>query len=88
MRVDGENSGGAAALAAALPLQVIDPDVHNLVSGGPDERRRFLDWLAFHVEPEYLALWRQFRRALKQRNAALKAGGAREALQALGPGVL
>jgi DNA replication and repair protein RecF len=71
----------AAALAAALPLQVIDPDVHNLVSGGPDERRRFLDWVVFHVEPEYLGLWRQFRRVLKQRNAALRAGGHREALR-------
>lgn len=82
VRVDGESAGGAAALASALPLQVIDPDVHNLVSGGPDERRRFLDWLVFHVEPEYLALWRQFRRTLKQRNAALKAGGSRDALRA------
>ena len=82
VRIDGDSSGGAAALAAALPLQVIDPDVHSLVSGGPDVRRRFLDWLAFHVEPDYLVLWRQFRRALKQRNAALKAGGPRESLQA------
>jgi len=81
VRVDGDSSGGAAALAAALPLQVIDPDVHNLVCGGPDERRRFLDWLVFHVEPEYLALWRQFRRVLKQRNAALRAGARRESLR-------
>ena len=81
VKVDGVSSGGAAALAAALPLQVIDPDVHNLVCGGPDERRRFLDWLVFHVEPGYLALWRQFRRVLKQRNAALKAGARRESLR-------
>ena len=82
VRVDGDDSGGAAALAAALPLQVIDPDVHNLVSGGPDERRRFLDWLVFHVEQDYLGVWRQFRRALKQRNAALKAGGRGKSLTA------
>jgi DNA replication and repair protein RecF len=82
VRIDGDSGGGAAALAAALPLQVIDPDVHNLVSGGPDERRRFLDWLAFHVEPDYLGLWRQFRRALKQRNAALKGAASQEALRA------
>lgn len=81
VKVDGDTSGGAAALAAALPLQVIDPDVHNLVCGGPDERRRFLDWLVFHVEPEYLGLWRQFRRVLKQRNAALKSGARGEALR-------
>jgi DNA replication and repair protein RecF len=70
--VDGASDGGAAALAAALPLQVIDPEVHNLVAGGPEQRRRYLDWIAFHVEHEHLAAWRRFRRALKQRNAALK----------------
>ena len=75
VRVDGEAARGAADLAATLPLQVIDPDVHNLVSGGPDERRRYLDWIAFHVEHDYLDHWRNYRRALKQRNAALKAGG-------------
>lgn len=72
--VDGDTGGGAAALADALPLQIIDPDVHNLVSGGPEERRKYVDWLTFHVEHGYLDVWRRFRRALKQRNAALKAG--------------
>jgi DNA replication and repair protein RecF len=76
VRVDGENDGGAAALAAALPLQIIDPDVHDLVAGAPDQRRRYLDWIAFHVEHDYLSVWRRFRRALKQRNAALKNGQA------------
>lgn len=73
VRVDGDSDGGAAALAEALPLQVIDPEVHNLVAGGPELRRRFLDWVAFHVEQEHLLAWRKFRRALKQRNAALRA---------------
>ena len=76
VRVDGDSAGGAAALAEALPLQIIDPDVHNLVSGGPEERRRYLDWIAFHVEHDFLPSWRRFRRALKQRNAALRSGGA------------
>ncbi|MDJ0712293.1 MAG: DNA replication/repair protein RecF [Woeseiaceae bacterium] len=73
VRIDGTTDGGAAALAEALPIQVIDPEVHNLVAGGPELRRRFLDWVAFHVEQEHLEAWRRFRRALKQRNAALKA---------------
>ncbi len=73
VRVDGDSEGGAAALAEALPLQVIDPEVHNLVAGGPEQRRRFLDWVAFHVEQDHLLAWRRFRRALKQRNAALRA---------------
>jgi DNA replication and repair protein RecF len=81
IRIDGESDGGAAALAAALPLQIIDPDVHELVAGAPDKRRRYLDWIAFHVEQGYLDVWRRFRRALKQRNAALKSGAAAATIQ-------
>ncbi len=76
IRIDGDADGGSAALAAALPLQIIDPDVHDLVGGAPEQRRRYLDWIAFHVEPGFLDQWRRFRRALKQRNAALKSGAA------------
>lgn len=76
VRIDGEGGGGAAALAAALPLQIIDPDVHDLVAGAPEKRRRYLDWIGFHVKHGYLEVWRRFRRALKQRNAALKSGAA------------
>jgi len=81
VRVDGQSDGGAASLAAALPLQIIDPDIHDLVSGSPDQRRRYLDWIAFHVEQDYLGLWRRFRRTLKQRNAALKAGNPGRAMK-------
>lgn len=75
IRIDGEN-GGVADLPGLLPLQVIDPNVHDLVAGGPDERRRFLDGVAFHVEHDFLPTWRQYRRALRQRNALLKGTGA------------
>ncbi len=74
IRIDGDDDGGSAALAGLLPLQIVDPNVHELVAGGPEERRRYLDWLLFHVEPGYLDAWRRFRRVLRQRNAALKEG--------------
>lgn len=74
IHVDNEKVTSAAALAECLPVQIIDPDVHNLVAGGPELRRRYVDWIAFHVEHGYLDAWRRFRRALKQRNAALKDG--------------
>lgn len=80
VRVDGEGGGGAAALAAVLPVQIIDPDVHGLVAGAPEQRRRYLDWLAFHVEHGYLDAWRRFRRVLRQRNAALRSGAAAEVI--------
>ena len=81
IRVDGSSEGGLAALADALPLQVIDPEVHNLVAGGPELRRRYLDWVAFHVEHDHLETWRRFRRALKQRNAALRAQSGSAAIR-------
>jgi DNA replication and repair protein RecF len=81
VRIDGAGGGGAAELAAALPLQIIDPNVHDLVAGAPEQRRRYVDWIAFHVEPGYLSSWRRFRRALKQRNAALKSGQAAAAIR-------
>jgi len=80
IHIDGDKISGAAGLAEILPLQIVDPDVHNLVAGGPEGRRRYTDWIAFHVEHGYLEQWRRFRRALKQRNAALKENASGEAL--------
>ena len=80
VRADGEKRRSAASLAEALPLQVIDPEVHDLVAGGPENRRRYIDWGAFHVEHGYLETWRKYRRSLKQRNAGLRSGANAETL--------
>ncbi len=80
IRINGKSEGGSAALATAVPLQVIDPNVHSIVAGAPEERRRYLDWLTFHVEHGYLEAWRRFRRVLKQRNALLRHSTDRGAL--------
>lgn len=72
IRVDGA-PGTRADLARALPVQILDPASHELVSGAPAGRRQFLDWGVFHVEPGFLSAWQRYRRALQQRNAALKA---------------
>ena len=66
---------GQADAARMLPVSVVDPDVHELVAGGPERRRRYLDALAFHVEHGFVEEWRRFRRVLRQRNAALRGGG-------------
>lgn len=59
-------------LVSALPLQLIDPNLHRLLEQGPRYRRRFLDWGVFHVEHSFFQAWRTFRRALRQRNSALR----------------
>ena len=73
-RVDGARAGGIAGLARRLPAHVIEPNIHQLIEGGPSMRRRFLDWGVFHVEQAFLETWRRFRRVLGQRNSALKQG--------------
>lgn len=73
-RIDGRDAESLAELPAALFVEVIDPDIHRLIEDGPAERRRWLDWGVFHVEPSFLPHWLRFSRALRQRNAALKLG--------------
>ncbi len=73
-RLDGRTPSTLAELPTAFFVEVIDPDIHRLVEGAPAERRRWLDWGVFHVEPTFLARWTRYSRALRQRNAALRAG--------------
>ena len=72
-RLDGAPLGQLGDLCAALAVVTFEPGSHALVMGGGEARRRFVDWGLFHVEPEFLGLWRRYARALKQRNALLKA---------------
>ncbi|GHH59657.1 DNA replication/repair protein RecF [[Pseudomonas] boreopolis] len=74
-RLDGEDVSQMSSLCAALAVVTFEPGSHALISGGGEARRRFLDWGLFHVEPDFLPLWRRYARALKQRNALLKQGG-------------
>jgi len=71
-RLDSEPVGSLAELCAALAVLTFDPGSHALIAGGSEQRRQFLDWALFHVEPDFLPLWRRYARALKQRNALLK----------------
>lgn len=69
----GDRAGaGLVDLAQALPIQAIDPNLHQLLEEGPQLRRRYLDWGVFHVEHRFFPAWRRYRRALRQRNGALR----------------
>lgn len=74
-RLDGQDVNQMSSLCTALAVVTFEPGSHALISGGGEARRRFLDWGLFHVEPDFLPLWRRYARALKQRNALLKQGG-------------
>ncbi len=70
----GQKPSGVAELTAALPVQLINPDAFRLLEGSPKDRRQFLDWGVFHVEPTFMHCWKRFQRALKQRNSLLRHG--------------
>ena len=63
-------------LAKQLPLQLINSESYEILEASPKYRRQFLDWILFHVEQGFYPVWQRFRRALQQRNAALKKGRA------------
>ncbi|MEO6624204.1 MAG: DNA replication/repair protein RecF [Burkholderiaceae bacterium] len=71
-RLDGVAISHLGELCAALAVVTFEPGSHALVVGSGEPRRRFLDWGLFHVEQNFLPLWRRYARALKQRNALLK----------------
>lgn len=72
LRLNGESAANQAMLAQQLPVQVFSPESQDLLTQGPNERRRFMDWGAFYHEPSFLNAWRHYQHALKQRNHALR----------------
>jgi DNA replication and repair protein RecF len=79
--------GGRTATLDGKPVERLDsyldglaavcfsPDDLLLVKGGPDGRRRFIDRAAFNRWPAVLGEAREYVRALRERNAALRHGG-------------
>ncbi len=72
MKVNGDTVATQGQLAKLLPLQHIDPQSTEIIDHGAKPRRQLLDWLMFHVEPEFYFAWQYYSRALKQRNTLLK----------------
>ena len=74
LRRDGRIIRQSSSVAALLPIQVLLPNLGDLVFGVPAGRRHWLDWGTFHVKPGYAASLRSYQRALRHRNALLRSG--------------
>ena len=72
IKVNGDHIATQGQLAKILPLQHIDPQSTDIIDHGAKPRRQLIDWLMFHVEPEFYHAWQYYSRALKQRNSLLK----------------
>ena len=55
-----------------LPLVMVSPADSELIAGGSDERRRFMDVVISQYDKEYLDALIRYNKALTQRNALLK----------------
>lgn len=71
-KINQENCLSSSELAAFLPCQVFYQDIFQIIDAGPNFRRALLDWGVFHVEHGYHEIWKNYRRALKQRNTLLR----------------
>ena len=56
-----------------LPIVMVSPSDSELIQGGSDERRRFLDLIISQQDATYLHALIQYNKALLQRNTMLKA---------------
>lgn len=74
LRFNGLLARGQAVLNRVLPVLVIAPHGPDLVVGSPSDRRRFLDWGAFHWSGGDISVFSALNRVLLQRNAGLRSG--------------
>lgn len=72
LKLDYEPLHSMAQMTRLLPVKALFPDSHKLIQDGPSARRQFLDWGLFHVEQDFFAHWKIYKRALEQRNQALR----------------
>lgn len=69
--LDGAQAQSAAQIIGIAPTVVLSPDLKEITSGPPSERRRFIDLVISQAKRRYLQDLMQYRRLLKQRNAVL-----------------
>ncbi|MCY3841767.1 MAG: DNA replication/repair protein RecF [Gammaproteobacteria bacterium] len=73
LRRDGQVIRQSSRVASLLPIQLLLPDLPELVFGSPGGRRQWLDWGVFHVKQDYAAVLGGYLRALRHRNTLLRA---------------
>ena len=81
IRVNKEPIKRVSDIAAQFPVLAIHPDSYILITGSPSQRRQYLDWGVFHVEHGFFKAWQRYKKALMQRNAALKSKQALDVCQ-------
>lgn len=74
VRIDGKPPRADGGHFRALPMVLFHPGHMELVQGGPEARRRFVDRALYQAEKGYPATHRAYLRALRSRNRLLRDG--------------
>lgn len=80
--VDGAEPVRIGDVVGNLGAVIFSPSDIAIVSGGPSQRRRFLDIVLSLNDPGYLSALQNFKRVLNNRNAALRADQPMSVVQA------
>jgi DNA replication and repair protein RecF len=74
LSINGIKSLKVAELVSRVPVQIFTPQSSDLLIGSPKLRRRYLDWLLFHVEHEFYGKANSYQKVVKHKNALLRKG--------------
>jgi DNA replication and repair protein RecF len=72
MRLNGKEYTRLADHIGLYPVVMIAPTDHELITGGSEERRRFIDRIISQADRNYLEVLNRYLRTLEQRNAWLR----------------
>lgn len=72
LRLNEQTANSQSLLTYTLPVLLIDPSGMSVLEEGSYARRQMLDWLVFHVKPEFYGEWLAYQKLLKHRNLLLK----------------
>lgn len=77
-RMNGETIKTLSPFAETLPLILLEPLSFQLLTGGSRHRRQLMDWGVFYHEAQSHLHYAMVRKAIKQRNQALKQRASRQ----------
>lgn len=83
--VDDQTTPRISDALGQIGTVVFSPADVDVITGPPEGRRRFLDMVLSLNAPGYLNALQTYRKALLQRNAALRSGGGSDAVAAWNP---
>lgn len=72
LKIDGKSAIRTVDYCNILSVVAFSPEEITMIKGAPEQRRRYLDRAIFSSNGEYLTLYHEYYRVLKQRNQLLK----------------